>query len=399
MAYQRIVDFFLILLPVLAIIAPKALSPLLVVFALCYGIAFCSADVRAQARESFKRQRILLAITAALLAWALMSALWSVDAAESVSSWIRIASILMAGFASVALAKHLPPILPRNLHILILIFTACVGAFFLENYTPFKPVQLFMNALDKDYFTFITIDVNRALCIFAVMVWPVIYGLIRLGYPKRSAVLAVMLLMVLAAMTSQSAMLGMVVAALIWIGIAAMPKTLPCVLVFILPLAFFILPFFTQWALHAPEMQPALIVVEPYVSGRFPIWESLLSHNKNMLLWGQGLRTSYLIPMTPELLAQLKLQGPPMHPHNTPLQLLLELGVIGLALVSAGIFFVLRTLRGIADPLLQRAALTTIVAYIVTGLFSFNIWMNWWIACAFLSAIMLYRMRSMPVTQ
>lgn len=395
MMYSCIVDVFLIILPLMALLAPKALSPVLIIFALCYGRTFLLKNGCVQAKAGLQRHRLLLCSTAALLFWALITALWSVDGAESLSGWLRIASILIAGVASLGLTHHLRPFSVASLRVLVGVFSISVLLLFLENYTAFMPILWFMSATGKDYFSFITIDINRTLCVFAVIVWPVMYGFLRFGFPVVSAALMGLLLLVFAVMESQSATLGFVCAMFVYAAHTLAPKFSLRALTVAVPQLFFALPFFVQWALHAPVMQEIILVIKPHVSSRFPIWESLLSHNHGMLVWGQGLRTSHLIPMAPEVLAQLNLKGPPMHPHNTALQLVLELGMIGLALTSAIVFFLLRTLRSIADEALQRAALATIIAYLVTGLFSFNLWMNWWMACAFLSACLLYRIQSL----
>jgi O-antigen ligase len=80
----------------------------------------------------------------------------------------------------------------------------------------------------------------------------------------------------------------------------------------------------------------------------------------------------------------------PLHPHDGPLQLWLELGVIG-ALVGAVFWLLLlRRIGGLSERSLEAAAVgaATATAYFVVGALSFGVWQEWWLATGALAAVL-----------
>lgn len=79
--------------------------------------------------------------------------------------------------------------------------------------------------------------------------------------------------------------------------------------------------------------------------------------------------------------------GIQLHPHNAPLQIWMELGLIGAvaaAIVWASIFSGLS--RPVRTPA-AAAATATAVAYLIFGAVSFGVWQEWWLALGALSAL------------
>ncbi|MFN7402503.1 MAG: hypothetical protein ACK5R4_09255, partial [Alphaproteobacteria bacterium] len=66
--------------------------------------------------------------------------------------------------------------------------------------------------------------------------------------------------------------------------------------------------------------------------------------------------------------------------HHSMLQIWLELGVVGLGLVSIALGLLLRRLRANFAPShpSQAAIYATVIAYLGAGFSSFSIWQNWW---------------------
>jgi O-antigen ligase len=74
----------------------------------------------------------------------------------------------------------------------------------------------------------------------------------------------------------------------------------------------------------------------------------------------------------------------PLHPHNAPLQIWLELGGIGAALMAALLGFLAINCNG---PPLRRAVLgATLVTAVVIASLSYGIWQGWWFATLWLLA-------------
>lgn len=75
-----------------------------------------------------------------------------------------------------------------------------------------------------------------------------------------------------------------------------------------------------------------------------------------------------------------------LHPHDGPLQIWLELGLIGA--VGAAVFWVAiwnGLSRGSRDPATAVAAATATI-YLTFGAFSFGVWQEWWLALGALAA-------------
>lgn len=71
-----------------------------------------------------------------------------------------------------------------------------------------------------------------------------------------------------------------------------------------------------------------------------------------------------------------------LHPHSAPLQVWLELGLVGAVLFAGAWFFVCRA-AGRCGPQGLAAAAT----YFVVGALSFGVWQEWWLGLAAMTAI------------
>lgn len=115
---------------------------------------------------------------------------------------------------------------------------------------------------------------------------------------------------------------------------------------------------------------------------------------KQGLLWGSqkyGYNAAYN-----EALPGCDGEALPLHPHNAPLQIWLELGAVGALLWAA---FLASLLWTVARAPLSRwgmasAASSFAVAFFIGGT-SYGAWQSWWIAALFLAAIFL-RMGASP---
>jgi O-antigen ligase len=85
----------------------------------------------------------------------------------------------------------------------------------------------------------------------------------------------------------------------------------------------------------------------------------------------------------------------PLHPHNALLQVRLELGLPGAALVAAilSILFA-KVIGGIGDRTARAFAAGAAGAYLAVAAVSYGMWQNWWMATAWaLAALMAVVLR------
>ncbi len=79
----------------------------------------------------------------------------------------------------------------------------------------------------------------------------------------------------------------------------------------------------------------------------------------------------------------------PLHPHNGPLQIWLELGVPGALLLAAIIWAVIGNLmRGSIGAVDRATGAAAMAGGLVIGAVSFGVWQAWWLATIWLSAVL-----------
>ncbi|MCA3730117.1 MAG: O-antigen ligase family protein [Phenylobacterium sp.] len=105
--------------------------------------------------------------------------------------------------------------------------------------------------------------------------------------------------------------------------------------------------------------------------------------------WGKAVDWIWARPLPGWGLDASRAFGPgiQLHPHNAPLQIWMELGLIGA--VAAAIVWA-STFSGLSRPVrtpAAAAATATAVAYLIFGAVSFGVWQEWWLALGALSAL------------
>jgi exopolysaccharide production protein ExoQ len=83
----------------------------------------------------------------------------------------------------------------------------------------------------------------------------------------------------------------------------------------------------------------------------------------------------------------------PLHPHNAPLQLWLELGLPGavlFAMIVAGLW--LRLSRADWPSLYAAAAGGSLVTALVVAIGSYGVWQEWLVSCEFLTLFLILAM-------
>jgi O-antigen ligase len=76
-----------------------------------------------------------------------------------------------------------------------------------------------------------------------------------------------------------------------------------------------------------------------------------------------------------------------LHPHNGPLQLWLELGVLGAVFAALILAYVVRRIARDERSLVAAGAAGSAAVYFFFGLISFGVWQEWWLALGALTAV------------
>jgi O-antigen ligase len=118
---------------------------------------------------------------------------------------------------------------------------------------------------------------------------------------------------------------------------------------------------------------------------RASIWQFVGARVADKPVLGWGMHASRTMPGghntiggTAELI--------PLHPHNAPLQIWLELGAIGAALLAALLGFLAIACNG--TPVRRAVLGATLITALAIASLSYGIWQGWWFATLWLLAAM-----------
>ncbi len=119
---------------------------------------------------------------------------------------------------------------------------------------------------------------------------------------------------------------------------------------------------------------------------RIDIWnKSIVLINESPVM-GWGLDTSSSI----EKVLNDSLTGIiQVHPHNIPLQIRLESGIVGISLFCIFVGLVWRKILQQQDRLFFTACVASICIYFVFSIVSFNAWHSWWLCTQYLAVIVI----------
>jgi exopolysaccharide production protein ExoQ len=228
---------------------------------------------------------------------------------------------------------------------------------------------------------------NRSIVTLTLLVWPLLaLVLVR----RRWLLLALLTPVPLAVYTgeSQTAVLGFLVGVLVlpvawlwprltnWLGLATVLIVLA------------VSPYFGTLARQTLGAAFHKTLEAAHSDDRVNIWLSFEAAARKKWLLGNGFGSSLNLQsaavakeIAPELVTLLGAS----HPHNAFLQLWVELGLSGAALVAVLFVFLFRSI-GRADPRLQPLMLTWVAVVCAIALVSHGAWQAWWVAAIAASA-------------
>jgi O-antigen ligase len=382
----------------LGALAPMAIAPL----ALLAAVAALPGLAAARWHVPWSL-RVLGLVVAAMLVWCWLSALWAIDPGLALARAGKLTVVAVVGLTLLAGVFALP-----QQRLWWLGAGLCAG-FALALALMALDVALLgglRRAIRDDPAYYGMASLNRGATLAALLVWPAAVWLWReaerrgAGWPRPAALALVGgCIGLLAMLESQSSAvaLGAGLAGFVLVMLAPGLATRLLALGFgIGTMAAPVLPF----TLLVPErvIDWAGGLASPAVH-RLYIWRFTAERILERPLLGWGLDSSRVIPGRETLVTQVnpflawdpygKMPLLPLHPHNAPLQLWLELGLPGaalLALLGSGLLY--GVARGLRDRLDAAAAVSALVVALVLSGFSYGIWQTWWLGALWLAAAM-----------
>ena len=371
-----------LLLPML-VLASRGVAPLAAVAGVCaLGVALPGGT------DAWRRVRGVAVLLGALVGWGLLSSLWAIEPRRSLIIALRLAGMFLAGLALIAAANEIAAPARLMRWLAVGLATALVLAV-----AQFASDGALTAALhDREFYGS---ALNQAEDGIGFLLLPLCAALAARRRYIVAAALGVAAAAVMFVLVGNTARIGFVV------GIAAAGLFYAC----------------RRWMARAGALASAVLILAApvifpplgQITGAYQVAE----HFKNSLwhrlqiwafvggridekpLFGWGLDSSRAIPGGNAPIArgypgQTVL---PLHPHNAPLQLWLELGLPGavlFAMIVAGLW--LRLGRAGWPPLYAAAAGGSLVTALVVAVGSYGVWQEWLVSCEFLTLFLILAM-------
>lgn len=375
----------LLLLPV-AVAANRAVAPLLAVAALA-----------ALLRGRPIGKCATLPPLAALLGFGALSAVWSADPGNTLGKVGQLSLVALSVFVLAGAAERWNEADRDRLARLSLIGWGIGAALPLLDYTAHDAVVAALRAIFGNFprLEFAGLIEKSGVTVVVVTMFPALAALKRLGAPVYAYGLVVAAGLACGlAVSGDAAVLLPIVGGIVWLAYAQWPRLIRAALCFGVPVAVVAMPLVPM--LTDPV---ATITAIPHFGAswfqRMMIWEFAFDHIVQKPWLGWGLDAARVLPggdaqFHVELVLPWQAQPfvvggglMPLHPHNGPLQLWLELGGVGVVLVAVCLW---RMLSSAIAPRSEDAPMAALFgAAVVPMLVSFGVFQSWWLALVVLA--------------
>ena len=369
---------FAALLPIVSVIAPKGLVILLLLAVVLAVPAYWLAHRRFPVPEL--RTAIVLAL---LVVWCAIASSWSFDVGQSLVLALRIAVIFAAGIVLFPVAAGLDGVARARVgrwmvggFVLILALMVVEVGLGYPAIRSFKEVSSGREA----------IALNRGVIAMSLIVWPMVAYLWGRGLGWKSLVVPVLLGIASTFLESAAATLGFAAGVAAFLLVVSHRKAGRVVTLAACVVALVATPF-TVREMHNHEWHRA-----DWLSGserhRVEIWNFSVERIVERPLLGWGFDSSRYIG---EIFFDAGEASPrivSLHPHNAPLQIMLELGAIGAVIALALLWLIAIQLNNLSRRT-RECGQAMFIAALAIGCVAFGQWQNWWLALIFSVALLV----------
>ncbi len=378
-----------LLLPIL-VLASKGAAPLIGVAGVC-ALGLVAPEGAAIWRWVYG----WCALFAALVLLGVVSSLWAVNPWRSLLIALRLTGMFTAGLSLIVASSRITA--PHRVVVGFAAGLVTAIALAVAQYQTHGTMTASPTARQ-----FVVTALNQAENGFALLLLPLCATLILRRWYILAAVLAALTIGVIWLLVGDMAkiaiVLGVVAAAGFYFWRARLALVAAIASVVLIVLAPLVLPRLA--GINAAREATEEIKFSAW--HRLEIWSFAGSRIAEKPLLGWGLDSSRAIPggsaLTPEGRPWL-----PLHPHNAALQVWLELGVPGAALLALCLARLWIALGKVAWPQLYAAAAGgSVTATLIVALGSYGIWQEWLISAEFLTAFLILvmaRVAAQPIPE
>lgn len=367
---------FLSFLPVLAVYAPRFMA---------YGPAMAGLGLYIWSGLKTKNWRPgscpALTVTAITVFLAGLSALWSIDSGESLERAIKIAAVLIPAALGYGAIRLIPAEdIKRYILIIPAALALSLGLIYAELLFG-MPVYKWLNGLARDAF-FNSAAVNRATVTCTACLFMALAVLRTKKLYAEMAALLLLMLLALSLSQSQSAVLGLV-CGLPFLFFMPLAKRWVWKGLFVILMALITLaPFIAVSMMGLVDFLESSFLGDfferSYAAERLEIWSFISKHILSAPWLGYGIEATRNI--TDFQTSQIYYRSTTvLHPHNFALQIWIEFGMLGIAILCAGLYGLLLNIRQTGHYHLAKMESATLIAMIAMAAVGYGIWQGWWL--------------------
>lgn len=341
----------------------------------------------------------------AFCALALASALWSIDPVETLNTIWPLSLMFLGGLVVVETAGKLNEV-ENSFFLKAVIAGGIVGFAFMawELFTNAAISRAILELMGKDIDPLANYKqvLNSSVAVAALYVWPWTLAL----YRRHGKVSALIGFIVISGILSQGGTETPLLAVLLGLSLAiaymALPKVMPFLVAGVLIAGVAGGPSFVE-SLPSPLTESKKIsFLSNSAAHRLMIWQTAADHISQNPLLGHGFDSSrslyddgdkivtYFAQDDPPRAWANLFEPIPLHPHNGVLQVWLELGGVGAALLLGALLSLLYVIvRWSAGGIETAACMGLFASSLFIFSVSFGAWQSWWQATLWLSGIFM----------
>lgn len=374
---------FAVLLPPIALLADKAVVPLVLVVALTGGLMMGTPALPWRIMD-----RPLAWALGLFLAWCLAAAAWSIDPLDAATLALRVGLLLYVLLYLTALTRFLDA---THRHRVALSFCLGFGVALLlviVELTFGSPVlTLLQGAIKGESATYSRL--NRGVSALAILVWPL--AMLAWHLHRRALALALPPAVFVVTLFSESSAsvvalaAGLLAAALAGLGRGAARLVLALAVVGSLLAAPVVVEMLQQAGLERSDL------ISRNGQYRLHIWSVVIDRIAERPIFGWGFDASPALPTGDVEPFRPGAKIIPSHPHNGVLQIMVELGALG-TLLAGGLLFLIGRRIDRLPPAPRCCAVAMTVTILGIACIAYSIWQSHWLSVIGAAAVIFTAM-------
>lgn len=338
------------------------------------------------AKKSFPIiDRDFAVLFALLVTVCFLSSTWSIIPEETITRGLKLIGVFLGGLLLFAGARYFSQTEREYVLRALPVFLVITATLFVIEVNLGYPLFLLHEGPQETtrYTLYIT---NWMAVISVAFFWPALQYTVNTGQIKLAAAMSALLCLLVYFSTSESAILGFWVGAIIFLG-GRYIKRLPLVTFILVAAGLVLSPWLAHWLfIFRPDF--LLDLKGASAAQRMEIWDFLARQIFEQPVLGWGVESTGAMTLETD---KLFFSGSRVvHPHNSALQLWIEMGIPGVLLGLGFLALVFRRIASASDNIYMVAGFSSLLAISLTA---YGLWQGWWLGVMFIAAT-LFRLVS-----